>query len=405
MVTTEQPATATNKNVTVDAKQQFTSMIQKALSQDETSATLSDTSGEQASSADEPATTDEDLPVDELTAASAFIWPTPVSDQQSVGVKDGLLEAGDADVQIKTDMGTQRAGNETISTPLRQAQSETVAPSLTKSDTPTAVDTKSMTRHEGEATKLTPVTQNMASTVLDDPLSFTIVATPHEDTLATILPPDQPMANDGLSLPKTEVNALISDQPPTIKADQLKSEPIMTINLQVTTPTAPGEMQTVTLDQVAETKVVQKVVALAKQVEIQKEPQQLVLKLNPESLGKVEVKMTWTNDSLNVQFKMEHAQTKALFETVAHKFQEAMGTNYTTKEVATPVMTPTKVDVLPSEFPLLNQMQSGAFSQQHAQHQKQQSRQRVGTIRRSQNELPEFEVQTVDSKDNISILV
>lgn len=52
--------------------------------------------------------------------------------------------------------------------------------------------------------------------------------------------------------------------------------------------------------------------------------QQITIQLFPDSLGKVEVKLSMKQDTIDLQFKMDNLHTKTLFESVTHKFQEIL---------------------------------------------------------------------------------
>lgn len=144
---------------------------------------------------------------------------------------------------------------------------------------------------------------------------------------------------------------------------------------------------------------------------------ELTIQLNPSSMGEVTIQMKVTNNQVDLVFKLQTAQTKELFETVAKQFIQTLDTMGQRGEAAKLTVMPQfsiknnegLPNLMPNQLQSMQQM-SADFSHQHQSQQK--FNQESQTVTRSKLFAANLEknvedLHTTDTilTSNISILV
>lgn len=144
---------------------------------------------------------------------------------------------------------------------------------------------------------------------------------------------------------------------------------------------------------------------------------ELTIQLNPSSMGEVTIQMKVTNNQVDLVFKLQTAQTKELFETVAKQFIQTLDTMGQRGEAAKLTVMPQfsiknnegLPNLMPNHLQAMQQMSADFSSQQQGQQKFNQASQ---TVTRSKLFAANLEKNVEDlhateavSASNISILV
>lgn len=158
-----------------------------------------------------------------------------------------------------------------------------------------------------------------------------------------------------------------------------------------------------TMDQKSESTLIKTLNEGTQKLKYDGDKQQIVIQLFPDSLGKVEVKLSMKQDTIDLQFKMDNLHTKTLFESVTHKFQEIL----TKADHVDPILNqPTvKMDsqfVVQNPYDVQTQLDSGGAFQQNQERTVYKKRALPSSSEIGQSE---FDVKESIKEGNISILV
>lgn len=133
--------------------------------------------------------------------------------------------------------------------------------------------------------------------------------------------------------------------------------------------------------------------------------QEIMIKLLPDSLGTVEVKLSIKQDTVELQFKMDTTQTKTLLESATHKFQDIL--NKTDHSITPLNQVVPKIEAQSTvkelgNLTIQNQLNSGGSFQQQQRQTFSQKNKQSDSVSSLQ---AEFKIKEVTQEGNISILV